>query len=307
MSASARALVGMPRERVVAFAMLLLSGILAGGAISLTKLARVNGVPLIPFVFWMTAISASGLVIISLARRAPPALGSAHLRSYAIFGLLATALPQVLISWVSPNLPPSIFALNYTLIPALVFVLALALGIERFRWPALAGIVLGLLGVLLIVLPEASLPDPAMAGWVIVGLSVPLCFAFSIISGAKFRPPRARSISMAAGVQTMALLYLGVLMAIEGSWWAFDSGFDTGAQALLAVGLLYVIFWICFFEITRLAGPVFFSTINYIGALAGVGWGMAMFGDALSGWIWAALALMFAGLYVGSLGRGREP
>ena len=307
MSASARALVGMPRERVVAFAMLLLSGTLAGGAISLTKLARVNGVPLVPFVFWMTAISASGLVILSLLRGTPPPLRLAHVRSYAIVGLLATALPQVLISFVSPNLPPSIFALNYTLIPALVFVLALSLGIERFRWQALAGIALGLIGVLLIVLPEASLPDPAMAGWVIVGLSVPLCFAFSIISGAKFRPPRARSISMAAGVQTMALLYLGVLMAIEGSWWAFDSGFDTGAQALLAVGLLYVIFWICFFEIIRLAGPVFFSTVNYIGALAGVAWGMAMFGDVLSGWIWAALALMLGGLYVGSLGRGREP
>ena len=305
MSDSARTLAGMPRERVWAFALLLLSGILAGGAISLTKLARINGVPLIPFVFWMTAISASGLVIASLVRGAPPSLRFAHVRSYAIVGMFATALPQVVISLVAPNLPPSIFALNYTLIPALVFVMALGLGLERFRWPALAGIALGFIGVLLIVVPEASLPDPAMAGWVIVGLAVPLCFALSIISGSKFRPPQARSVSMAAGVQTTATLYLLVLMAIEGSWWAFDSGFDIGAQALLIVGLFYVLFWICFFEILRLAGPVFFSTINYLAALAGVVWGMAMFGDTLSGWIWAALALMLGGLYLGNLGHGR--
>ena len=303
MSDSARTLAGMPRERVLAFAMLLVSGVLAGGSISLTKLARVNGVPLIPFVFWMTAISATGLVIVSLVGRAPPSLRFAHVRSYAIVGLLATALPQVVISLVAPNISPSIFALNYTLIPALVFVLAVALGLDRFRWPALAGIALGLMGVLLIVVPEASLPDPAMATWVIVGLAAPVCFALSIISGAKFRPPRARSISMAAGVQSTALLYLLVLMAIEGSWWAFDSGFDTGAQALLAVGLFYVLFWICFFEILRLAGPVFFSTINYLATLTGVVWGMAMFGDVLSGWIWAALALMLGGLAIGNLGR----
>ena len=28
-----------------------------------------------------------------------------------------------------------------------------------------------------------------------------------------------------------------------------------------------------------------------------------MFGDTLSGWIWAALALMLGGLYLGNLGR----
>ena len=30
-----------------------------------------------------------------------------------------------------------------------------------------------------------------------------------------------------------------------------------------------------------------------------------MFGDALSGWVWAALALMLSGLYLGNLGQGR--
>ena len=305
MSKPAHLFAGVPRERVVAFGLLVLSGALAGGAISLTKLARVNGVPFIPFVFWMTTISAAGLLTLSLVRRAPPALRLGHLRSYAIIGVLATVLPQVVISLVAPKIPPSIFALNYTLIPALVFVMALGLGLERFRWPALGGIVLGLIGVLFIVVPEASLPDPAMAGWVAAGLAVPLCFALSIISGAKFRPPQARSLSMAAGVQTTAALCLLVLMAIEGSWWSFDGGFDTGAQALLAVGLFYVLFWVCFFEILRLAGPVFFSNINYLATLAGVVWGMAMFGDALSGWVWAALALMLSGLYLGNLGQGR--
>lgn len=164
MSNSVRALAGMPRERAVALGLLVLSGILAGGAISLTKLARINGVPFIPFVFWMTAISATGLLVVSLVRRAPPPLHVDHVRSYAIVGLLATVLPQIVISLVAHKIPPSIFALNYTLIPALVFVMALGLGLERFRWPALAGIALGLLGVLLIVVPAASLPDPAMAG-----------------------------------------------------------------------------------------------------------------------------------------------
>ena len=106
MSKPAHLFAGVPRERVVAFGLLVLSGALAGGAISLTKLARVNGVPFIPFVFWMTTISAAGLLTLSLVRRAPPALRLGHLRSYAIIGVLATVLPQVVISLVAPRFRP---------------------------------------------------------------------------------------------------------------------------------------------------------------------------------------------------------
>jgi drug/metabolite transporter (DMT)-like permease len=51
------------------------------------------------------------------------------------------------------------------------------------------------------------------------------------------------------------------------------------------------------FEIIKRAGPVFFSTSNYIATLAGVGLGILLFGDRPSLWIWAALVLMFLGLF----------
>ena len=51
------------------------------------------------------------------------------------------------------------------------------------------------------------------------------------------------------------------------------------------------------FEIIRRAGPVFFSTSNYIATLLGVALGVLFFGDAYSWWIWAAIVLMFIGLF----------
>jgi len=50
--------------------------------------------------------------------------------------------------------------------------------------------------------------------------------------------------------------------------------------------LLYVI---------RTSGPVFASQSAYIITLAGVAWGMVLFGERHSVYIWAALALVLAG------------
>ena len=44
------------------------------------------------------------------------------------------------------------------------------------------------------------------------------------------------------------------------------------------------------------AGPVFASQVAYAVTLAGVLWGMALFGERHSPWIWLSLALMLAGL-----------
>jgi drug/metabolite transporter (DMT)-like permease len=57
-------------------------------------------------------------------------------------------------------------------------------------------------------------------------------------------------------------------------------------------GLAHVVL----FELIRTAGPVFFSLVNYFTTASGVVWGMLLFGERHSPWIWAALVLMFGAL-----------
>ena len=135
------------------------------------------------------------------------------------------------------------------------------------------------------------------------------CYAFSSVAAALFRPPEVKSVSMAAALFLAAAIFLLPVMAGTGSWWFFEGEMDRGDWALIGVTAVNAVYWILFFEIIRLAGPVFFSTFNYIVTLAGVGWGILIFHDSHSLWIWAALVLMFAGLFlVNSGARGaREP
>ena len=138
-------------------------GVGGGLMVSLIRLATTGGVPFIAFAFWNTVLGAAVLLAIALARRTPPRWQFDHLRTYAILGALGVAMPMFVFAFVAPKLPAAIVAVTQTLIPIMTYALALAVGVERFRWPSVLGIALGFAGVLLIVVPGGSLPEPGMA------------------------------------------------------------------------------------------------------------------------------------------------
>ncbi len=285
------------------FVMLAVNGIGSGFILSLNRLAAEGGVPFIPYIFWASLFGGLILLVLGAATRTPLPLSRAHLRAYLITGSAAVALPMSLFAFVAAKVPASVVSLELSLTPMLTYAFALVLAMDRLRWRKVAGITLGFAGVLVIVVPEASLPDPAMAGWVLFAMLAPMSFAIANVAAARTRPPHTASLSMAAAMSLAAAAVLVPAMAVEGSWWFFDSGLDTGAWAVIGLGALFAILFTLFFEIVRLAGPVFFSTVNYIGPVAGVVLAMLIFGETLSSWLWAALALMMAGLAVMNAGR----
>ena len=225
--------------------LILLVAVAAGGGlmVSLIRLATVHGVPFVPFAFWNTALSTALLLIVALFRGVPPRLTADHLRAYASLGALAVAFPLTVFAFVAPKLPASVVAITATLIPMITYALALIVAIERFRWLSFGGIVLGLAGVLVMIVPEASLPEPGMAGWVLVALLTSLSLALAFIVAARHRPAQSESVTMAAGTLIAGALLLLPVMAVEGSWWFLPSGLDTGATVLLGQCVLYAVLW----------------------------------------------------------------
>jgi drug/metabolite transporter (DMT)-like permease len=111
------------------------------------------------------------------------------------------------------------------------------------------------------------------------------------------QPAATKSLPLACGLLIASAITMVPVMAVAGSWWFFDGPFDTGHWAVVGAIVNTAAIYVLVFEILKRAGPVFFSTSNYIATLLGVGIGMFFFGDSHSLWIWAALALMFTGLF----------
>ena len=278
------------------FVMLAINGVGTGFNFSVNRLAAEAGVPFVAYVFWAALFAGTVLLLIGLALGTAPPLTLRHLRVYAIMGAAGVAVPMTVFAFVAPKIPASVLSLGLILTPMITYALALPLGLERFRARSLGGIVLGFAGVLLVVLPETSLPERSMVGWVALSLIGPTSFAVSNVCAAYFRPPQTPSLAMGACMPLFAALFLSAAMTAEGRWWFFDSGLDRGGAMVLVVAALFAVLFVLMFEMVRLKGPVFFSTVNYIAPIAGVVFAMIIFGETLSPWLWAALALMLAGL-----------
>lgn len=290
----------------LAYLLLVLGGAAYGLLLAVNRFAADAGVPFLPYVFWQSLGACALLFAFCLIRRRLPPVSRDHLRLYALMGITGHALPWSLLAFVAPKLPVGVVALGLATVPFWVYAIAVSLGMDRFRWLRLLGMALGFTGVLLIVLPATSLPSRSMVGWVFVALAPLICFAVTIVASERMRPPEGDPFALSCGLLAMGTLGLLPALAVSGQWWMFAPPFDSGDAAVLGAVALVALLWPLLFEIVRMAGPVFFSSVSYLDTLAGVGWGLLFFSERHSPWIWAALVLLLAGLYLVTRGKAER-
>lgn len=286
-------------------AILLLLGVMWGGSFSLAKIARLGDVHPFALMFWQSAGGAAIVAAFALARGGQGLgdLRPRHMGFFLVTGLLAIVIPSTAIYWAAAAVPAGVLSMLVTTAPMLTYGLALATGIERKSPLRAAGIALGFVAVALIVLPEGSLPGRASAGWVLIGLIAPVCYAASNLFIAHFRPPGTGSAALAAGMLgTSALVGLPLVLA-TGSGYLPGNPWRAVDIAVLTIPVITGVAHIFVFKLIHMAGPVYFSQVGYFVTLAGIVWGMVLFGERPGPWIWAALALMFAGLALVNLRR----
>ncbi len=289
---------GESRPALLPLSLLFINGILFGLTFSLARLAITAGIPFTAFVSWYTLGAALVLLLFCLIRGDLPKLTWPHLKAYLILGVLAGALPLPIFAFVAPKLPAGIVGMTVALVPILTYLFALVLRMESFLLLRLAGIVLGFAGVLLIVLPEASLPSHDMVGWVLVAMAAPVSLALSTISTPLLRTADMTSHQLACGLLIVTAICVFPLMLATGEWWWFAAPFDEGDLALLLIVPAIALVWTLVYEIIHLAGPVFVTMVDNLATLTAVGWGILIFGESHSLWVWGALVLLLAGVYL---------
>jgi drug/metabolite transporter (DMT)-like permease len=188
----------------------------------------------------------------------------------------------------------------------LTYALSVAVRLDRFDTLRVSGLAIGLVGILLILLPRASLPAPDQTFWVLVGLLAPFFYSATNVVTAALRPPGLDSLGMAAVVQLLAASFMLAFMLLVGGWSWIPLALDAPNVALLIqcfIAALTTILWI---EVIRLAGPVFMSQVGFITTSTGVAWGMLLFGERHSAWVWAAIVCVLVGLTLVTRGTARR-
>ncbi|WP_181701251.1 DMT family transporter [Chthonobacter albigriseus] len=286
------------------FGLLLVTGILLGATPPFGKLATAAGIPAL---LWALVISGGvgGVLVLVLAvRKIRPALTVRVVRYALIAGAISFAIPNVLMFAVVPHLGAGYTGIMFTLSPVITLGLSILFGVRRPNALGIAGIAVGFAGAATVALTRGEAGQPAEAGWVLLGLLIPVFLASGNIYRTVDWPTEAGSVELAAGSHlASAALLLSALIATG----------DMEAAELLAGSPLLVLGQVAtasamfafFFRLQAVGGPVYLSQIGYVGAAVGLLIGVAVLGERYAPLTWIGAAVITVGVLMTTRAQGR--
>jgi len=262
----------------------------------LAKIAVSTGYQPFGLIFWQFSIGTLALGVVCAFRRKGLPITAGTLRVYAMIALIGTLLPNSASYMAVVHLQSGLMSVLLSTVPMLAFPVALLFGMERFSWLRLTGLALGLTGVLIIVLPDASLPDRALVGWVYLALLAPLCYAFEGNLVARFGLAGLDPVQALFGASLLGTLLALPLSLGTGQWFNPAATWGAADFAIIASSLIHAVVYTTYVWLVSRAGPTFAVQVSYLVTGFGVLWAMLILSEGYSSYIWAALALMFVGM-----------
>ncbi len=283
-------------QRYLYPATLLAMGLGWGLTQPLGKIAASTGHAPFGLIFWQLVVCTFVLGALTLIRGKGLSTRPAALRFYVVVAVLGTLVPNATFYISVTRLPSGIMSILISMVPLVAFPMAMVLGMDQFSPRRLGGLALGLVGVLLIALPSASLPDPAMAAFLPLAMVGPLFYAMESTYVARVGTVGMDAVQAMFGASLVGLFLCVPIMLMLGHWFAMPMPPGRAEWALIASSALHALLYASFVWLAAHAGAVFASQSSYIVTASGVVWAMVILGERFSPWVWAAAAVMLAGL-----------
>lgn len=299
----------MPRRTLGFLVILVAMGAGWGLTQPLSKIAVSTGYRHFGLVFWQLALGALILGALRSVRydrkdgglrlRLPRLrTDPSALRVYLIVALTGTVLPNSASYEAIRHLPSGLVSILLSLVPMFAFPIALALGNESFRPRRLGGLLLGLAGVLLIVAPEASLPERAMVVFIPMALIAPVFYGLEGNIVARWGTAGLAPIDVLYGASVLGALIVLPLAVGTGHFIDPRPPWGRPEYAILMAALIHVSVYTTYVWMVGVAGPVFAVQVSYLVTGFGVFWAILILGESYSGWIWGAMALILTGVFL---------
>lgn len=266
--------------------------------VPLTKIAVSTGHPVIGLIFWQLLIGAVITRIFLWLRKRSLRLDRAAIRHYLVIALLGTILPNSFSYLAAAQLPAGIMAITIATVPMFALLVSLALSLERLAIARLAGVLFGATAVAILVGPEASLPEPEKAAFVLIALVAPLCYGFEGNYVALWSPDRIDPISTICGASIFGTIIAGTAVWLGNGWVPMPGPWAGAEQALVASAFIHAFVYTGYIWLVGMTSPVFSSQIAYVVTLGGVFLSALLLGERYSSWVYLALALMLIGLFL---------
>lgn len=291
-----------------ALLLLILSGILAAGVFIAGK--RVGAEALSPLLILFWQMSGGALVVwtVSWPSRNFPAWDAEHVRYYLIGGLLGVSLPYVLAFIVLRELQVGTVGLMTALSPVMTYAMARLLDMEQGHPLRLLGLVTGLGGVALLVVPKGNLDLAGNGPFLLLALGIPLSLAASNLYRSRFWPAGSAAVPLVIGMLTVQGLGLLVINLLLGNFPALESTSPETGLLLAGLGALAGASYLSSFNLLRVGGPVYLSQMGYVITAVTLLAGILFWDERYDGRDLLSMALILSGVLLTTWVQGaRQP
>ena len=293
-------------KRFWVWGVLLVMGAAWGLSFSLARIAATAGIHPFSITFWEALGAGTALILVCVLRRRPISFSRELLLLYLVSGALGMVVPNAIFFYAASHVPAGILSITLAIIPLITFIVSAALRLEQFASGRVAGVILGIVAIVLLVGPQQGLPDPAQLPWVLACVGAAACYAGFNIMVSLWKPRGATSLTTTAALFSAAAALLVPVMAATDSFVAPGWPWTEVEWSLLGLGLINAVAFSLFVYLIDTAGPVFTSQTSNLVTLFGVLWGIVIFGEQNSAWVWLSLATMMLAITLVTPRRAAE-
>lgn len=278
-------------------------GLTFGTSIAMAKLGAQHNLSPVSLVFWQMLGAGILLGITATLKGQPPKLIPRHIRYYVIAGILGNAIPTTLSFVAASKIGAGLTGLVYPLSPIFTYAFAVLFKMDKPRKIKIAGLAIGLFGAMIIIVSPlisqgSDAYDHISIPWLATTFTVPIFLACGNIYRSRDWPPNTGSLPLAAGMLVTTSLLLIPVLIFTDTFRLPDFSGSPADWVILTNTVLTFIGFIMYFELQRIAGPVYFSQISYFITITTMAIGVFLFGEVLDWSVWIAVGFVFGGLYL---------
>lgn len=266
--------------------------------VPLNKVAVSSGHDPVGLIFWQLVICAAFTGLFLGVRRRLPRFGPALAGHCLVIALLGTILPFSFIYRAISQLPAGIVAIVIATVPMFALVISLAIRAETFNPVRSAGVLLGAVAVVILIGPEASLPEPGKAVFVLVALVAYFCYGLEGNYVAWRAFPGYGPVQVIFGASVIGALIAGPVAWFSGAWVDLPGPWGNPERALVLSSLIHAFVYAGYIWLVGRTSAVFASQIAYVVTLGGVFFSALLLGERYSSWALVALGCMMIGLFL---------
>ena len=280
------------------FLILIILGLGWGLSFTLGKIAITAGGTPIGLTFWQSLFSGLILLAYVFFRHGKIIIPKIMFLPIVIITFLSVVIPNIIFYACIEHLDAGVLSISVSVIPLFTYLIAMGLRMDKFKVRRVIGLITGFCALLILILPENSLPDKRDIPWVLLALNCALCYALENIYIDRLALQNFGPIRLVCAVSFVSAIITFLLSLVMDQFFILQPTNLYLFISTLGLGFISATAYSIFIYLIGRAGSVFSSQVGYLVTFFGVLWGIIILGESHSVFVWISLAMIMMGIFL---------